>query len=904
MHPFTLYYNDMIYIIEVTNMIVGRRWMNPDLFRKWFCWKPWSKYRSLFSKTGIWENTFKAEKRKEIEEYWKPKIQELDKIGVTDPNADKYYVLSMFPYPSGRLHMGHVRVYTISDAMARYKRLLGKKTIHPMGWDAFGLPAENAAIDKGQHPAKWTYSNIKSMKKQIEDLCCSFDWDREIFTCNPAYYKWTQYIFLKMYEAGLVYHKQALVNWDPVDQTVLADEQINDLGCSWRSGAKVEKRSLRQWYLKTTAYAKSLWDGLATVDQNLWRDIISLQKNWIGKCNGCHFYFTIMDGATRLPDAVAVYTKQPAAIYGVSHIVLAPSHHLNVPNYHTPGADHTAGNKDQDVLLTLKAIHPFTKAEIPVIVSPTTEFDMFNECSLGIPCLSVEDAKMAQEFGLQTVEVFATNGDEEVLINSGQFTGFRKSEAMKSIPEYAKQNNVGGHLVSSHLKDWLISRQRYWGTPIPLIHCEKCKVVPVPYQDLPVELATVKELSGKCIAPLSHLKDWQKVQCPQCGGPAKRETDTMDTFVDSSWYFLRYLDPCNDSTMCDPAVAGKEMPVDLYIGGKEHATLHLYYARFVSHFLYDLGVLAQKEPFINLLTQGMVMGRSYKVRDTGSYLSQDQVDFSGDHPVEAATGLAVDTFWEKMSKSKRNGVDPEDVLNEFGVDSTRICILSNVAPKSHRNWSNEEFRGIINWQSKIWKLVSDFILVKTSGSFQEVSPQLMKQHEEKIFEFRNYFLKEVTFHFEKTFLISVAISRLQGFTNSMRKIPADVRANSEAFGSVLADFVIMLGPLAPSFASELWAGLGSVAPQTSSYDWSQSVLHQKWPRIDEKYQLPLIVRHQGVEIFSKRLSKNQLNQLTDLTAYEYIATSEKVRNRMKGLKLSDLHFCLDEDYRAEFTIPH
>ncbi|GAB1602031.1 probable leucine--tRNA ligase, mitochondrial [Argonauta hians] len=866
----------------------------------------WStQYRALFSKTGVWESSLQDGDRKQIEEYWKPRIEELDRTDVSESDAAPYYVLSMFPYPSGRLHMGHVRVYTISDAMARYSRLLGKKTIHPMGWDAFGLPAENAAMQRGVHPAAWTYSNINSMKKQIKDLGCSFDWDREISTCDPTYYKWTQYIFLKMYEAGLVYQKEAVVNWDPVDQTVLANEQINELGASWRSGAKAEKRSLRQWYLRTTAYAKALWDGLSCVDQTLWNDVISLQKNWIGECSGCLFHFTIMAGPTALPDALTVYSPDPAAVYGVSHVVLAPTHPLNLPHYHTARSDTKEYQKDEDVLLTITAVHPLTSRLIPVVVSPTADFDMFNDSLLGIPCLSDDAMKTAELFGFQYVEVFdrsrKEDEEEEVVINSGQFSGLPKSEAVEAITEYARKHNVGGARVSPHLKDWLISRQRYWGTPIPLVHCDTCKVVPVPYQDLPVELPEVEQISSRGVPPLSHLTHWQQVTCPRCGGAAKRETDTMDTFVDSSWYFLRYLDPHNTQAMLGPHTY---RPVDLYIGGKEHATLHLYYARFVSHFLYDIGVTPQREPFINLLTQGMVMGQTYKVRDTGSYLSRDQVDFSGDQPVEASTGLTVDSFWEKMSKSKMNGVDPQDVLGQFGVDSTRICILSNVAPKSHRNWSDEEFRGVINWQTKIWKLVSEYIDTKNSGKSPEVPPQLLQQHDGKIVDFRNHFLKEVSFHFEETFMLSVAISRLHALTTKLRKVPVDVAACSAVFGSVLADLVIMLAPMAPSFASELWAGLASVAPPSGSHDWSRSVLQQKWPQLDDNFQLPLVVKHRGKDIFTKLLPKTELNLLTVDVAYEYIMSSHNVQQRVKQLDMSNLNFQLHKNYRAQFTIPH
>lgn len=861
--------------------------------------------RTIFSKTGKWESTFKDEQRKEIENYWKPRIQELDCSKQNVASPEKYYVLSMFPYPSGRLHMGHVRVYTISDTMARYKRLQGKNVIHPMGWDAFGLPAENAAIERGEHPANWTYSNIKSMKKQIEDLCCSFDWEREFASCDSSYYKWTQYIFLKMYEARLVYRKEALVNWDPVDQTVLADEQIDELGCSWRSGAKVEKRSLRQWYLRTTTYAKSLWDGLSEVNEDLWQDIIKLQKNWIGKCNGCHFEFSIQNKNDQMSDRLSIFTKEPAAIFGASHLAVAPTHPLNSSQFHEKSITVTENGESKTyVQLSLKAIHPFTKAELPIIVSPQNEFDIFNDCRIGIPCLFPKDASLATRFNLDYVNVFSTDNEQMILINSNEFNGLKKEEAFDMITKYARDHHFGGHLVSIKLKDWLISRQRYWGTPIPLVHCANCDIVPVHFEDLPVELPKVETSLGKSNALLSHLQDWHSVKCPKCGGPAQRETDTMDTFVDSSWYFLRYLDSKNDSLIFDPEIVSREMPVDLYIGGKEHATLHLYYARFVNHFLHDLGLVAHREPFVNLLTQGMVMGRSYKLKDSGRYLPESQVDLAGDHPVELKTGAAVEVQWEKMSKSKYNGVDPEDVLQQFGIDATRLCILYNVAPKSNRNWSNEEFNGVFAWQTRIWKLVTEFIQLKTSNnvSSEEFSTEQIREFNKSIRESRNYFLKEVTFHLEKTFLLSVAISRLQGLTNAMRKIPPHIRVQIPEFERALSDLIILLSPFTPCFASELWAGVAQVASSSSSYNWEQNVLLQKWPKIDEDTQLPLVVKYNGANIFTTLLPCNVINQLTKTSALQHALVNKRVVHWTKDVEPDDLEFLLHKDYRATLSI--
>nr|CAD7601834.1 unnamed protein product [Timema genevievae] len=467
-----------------------------------------------------------------IENYWKSKL----KFPPDDDQKPKYYVLSMFPYPSGRLHMGHVRVYTISDTMARFNRMNGKNVIHPMGWDAFGLPAENAAIERSVEPRKWTNQNIDHMKKQMKQLGCSFDWDREVSTCDPSYYHWTQTLFLKLYDSGLVYRKEALVNWDPVDQTVLADEQVDENGCSWRSGAKIEKKLLNQWFIRATQFAKSLYDGLSDPLLKNWRDIIKVQKHWIGECDGTTFEFELegIKSETR----VNVWTRNPESVLEATFIAVSPG--------------------------------------------------------------SVLD-KLDSE------------------------------EAMKErVCEIARKKNIGGYPVSSKLRDWLISRQRYWGTPIPMIHCTSCGgVQPVPLKDLPVVLPEIECLASRGQSPLLDATDWLHTKCPKCGGDATRETDTMDTFVDSSWYFLRYLDPHNKEEPFNKERVSKFMPVDLYIGGKEHAVLHLYYARLMNHFLHQVGLVPHREPFRRLLVQGMVKGRSYRVKGTGRYLTEQQVDLSG-----------------------------------------------------------------------------------------------------------------------------------------------------------------------------------------------------------------------------------------------------------------------------------
>uniref|UniRef100_A0A672L425 leucine--tRNA ligase n=1 Tax=Sinocyclocheilus grahami TaxID=75366 RepID=A0A672L425_SINGR len=439
----------------------------------------------------------------------------------------KFYILSMFPYPSGRLHMGHVRVYTISDTISHFQRMRGHQVLNPMGWDAFGLPAENAAIERGLDPEDWTKSNIESMRKQLDSLGLCFNWDREVTTCLPDYYKWTQYLFIKLFEAGLAYQKEALVNWDPEDQTVLADEQVDESGRSWRSGA-------------------------ASISQ---------------------IYYSLTE---------------------------------------------------------VTALNVFTGREVPVVISSKNEFDGHLDTVMGIPDSSEEEAELAQSLGLSWISVLKTEQDgTQTLINSDEFTGQSRAEAFNSVTQKARERNAGGYLTSAKLRDWLISRQRYWGTPIPIVHCSACGPVPVPVEELPVMLPKVPSLSGKGASPLKMAQDWLRCQCPRCKGPAERETDTMDTFVDSSWYYFRYTDPQNPLRPFERSRADHWMPVDVYIGGKEHAVMHLYYARFLSHFCRDQGMVSHREPFRKLLVQGLIKGQTFRVAETGQYLTKEDIDFSG-----------------------------------------------------------------------------------------------------------------------------------------------------------------------------------------------------------------------------------------------------------------------------------
>ncbi|KAL4234407.1 class-I aminoacyl-tRNA synthetase [Mactra antiquata] len=812
---------------------------------------------SLYEKDKKWVDKLTKETMLDIENIWKERLADYDtkrssRTQIED-DKKKFYVLSMFPYPSGKLHMGHVRVYTISDMMARYHRMLGHKVIHPMGWDAFGLPAENAAIERNLHPKDWTYRNIDVMKEQLKSLCCAFDWDRELATCDPQYYRWTQYIFLKMYEAGLAYQKQASVNWDPIDNTVLADEQIDNDGNSWRSGAKVEKKYLRQWYLKTTSLAQDLYAGLDTVRSDLWKEVITLQKHWIGECTGCRFDFKLVGPEGELEDPLSVFTLNPETLCGTSHIALSTNHRLNIPEYYTE-TETVLSTQDREVMLNVKARNPLTNELIPVVMSKLSEEIMdTNDCCLGTPCDSETHRKVAELHGIEWRNIFSRNdscNEQVMMTDDKRINGLTRTKAAEVIENIAKDEGFGGYKVSPNLRDWLISRQRYWGTPIPIIHCKTCKAVPVPYEDLPVVLPeTSKPNTGVGHSVLLENEEWLNVKCPKCGGDAKRETDTMDTFVDSSWYFLRYLDPNNTSLPVSRELAEKYMPVDLYIGGVEHAYLHLYYARFFNYFLTNIGMIDHCEPFVNLLTQGMVKGESYKIKKTGVYIPPSDAEKIDGKYVQKGTGEKLIVAYEKMSKSKHNGVDPQDLFREFGADMTRLCILSNVSPKSERNWNNEVYVGVQKWLNRVWSLVGVLVnepTIKTKATEEQIS-----QWDKKIKTFRNKYLAEINYHMEVTFLFNTAISRLHELTSDLKKVPVEVAIESEEYKHSVLNLIKMISPNAPMFSMECWSALKQEG----------HVLDQDWPSVDEDAELELTVLCNGEVVGHTSILCKDLNSL-------------------------------------------
>lgn len=774
----------------------------------------------------------------EIEEKWQQTWAEQGvDTTLTDPEKPKFYALSMFPYPSGNLHMGHVRNYTITDVIARVYRMRGYRVLHPMGWDAFGLPAENAAIERGIHPAKWTDQNIAQMKAELKRLGLSYDWNREVATCSPDYYRWTQWIFLQFFQAGLAYQKEAAVNWDPVDQTVLANEQVDSEGNSWRSGAKVERKLLKQWFLKITDYAEELLQDLDKLTG--WPERVKLmQANWIGKSVGAYLEFPIVGR----DDKIAVFTTRPDTVYGVTYVVLAPEHPLT-PQVTTPDRqqavsefiqslegesdiDRTAEDKPKRGIPTGgRAINPFTGEEIPIWIADYVLYEYGTGAVMGVPAHDVRDFQFAtrQELPIKIV-ISPTQGEVPeslseaytepgYMVNSGIFNGAPSTQGKQAIIDYAQSKGYGKARVQYRLRDWLISRQRYWGVPIPVIHCPNCGAVPVPDDQLPVRLPEDVAFTGKGASPLAQLSDWVNVPCPSCGTPAKRETDTMDTFIDSSWYFLRYPDAKNDGAVFDSAKTNDWMPVDQYVGGIEHAILHLLYSRFFTKVLRDRGLLNFDEPFQRLLTQGMVQALTYKNPNTGKYIRTDDIaDLS--QPTDPNTGEALITCYEKMSKSKYNGIAPLTVLGKYGADTARMFILFKAPPEKDLEWDDADVEGQFRFLNRVWRLVMEFSQ-GTSAQEKENS-----KAEKDLRRAIHTAIKEITDDLEGDYQFNTAVSEMMKLSNALNDAPCK---SSPVYTEGIKTLLLLLAPFAPHLAEELWQSLGQ----------QDSIHRQSWPVVDE-----------------------------------------------------------------------
>ncbi|MBE9183249.1 leucine--tRNA ligase [Microcoleus sp. LEGE 07076] len=773
-----------------------------------------------------------------IEEKWQETWaqQNLDQMP-EDTQKPKFYALSMFPYPSGNLHMGHVRNYTIIDVIARLKRMQGYRVLNPMGWDAFGLPAENAAIERGIPPAKWTYQNIAQMKGLFQRLGISFDWTKEVTTCSPDYYRWTQWLFLQFLEAGLAYQKEAAVNWDPIDQTVLANEQVDNEGRSWRSGAKVERKLLRQWFLKITDYAEQLLNDLDKLPD--WPERVKLmQANWIGKSVGAYLEFPIVG----IDEKIAVFTTRPDTVYGVSYLVLAPEHPLTqrvttadqkaaVDTFIKEVAlqsemDRTADDKPKRGIPTGgKVINPFNNEEIPIWIADYVLYEYGTGAVMGVPAHDTRDFKFANQYELP-IKVVIVDDDEVplteaytepgIMINSESFNGMDSIKGKAAIIQAAVNSGCGEARVQYRLRDWLISRQRYWGAPIPVIHCPKCGTVPVPQSDLPVLLPENVEFTGKG-SPLAKMEDWVNVPCPSCGTPAKRETDTMDTFIDSSWYFLRYPDAKNQEQVFDSAKTNDWMPVDQYVGGIEHAILHLLYSRFFTKVLRDRGLIDCDEPFKRLLTQGMVQAMAYKNPVTGKYVPPADVDPA--NPKDPQTGEALEVFYEKMSKSKYNGVDPLEVMEKYGVDTARMFILFKAPPEKDLEWDDADVEGQFRFLNRVWRLVTEFASLPPVPPAQEGEKDVLSKAEKDLRRAIHTAIKEVREDLEGEYQFNTAVSEMMKLNNAL----ADSKCkDSPVYAEGINTLILLLAPFSPHIADELWHLIGN----------SESVHTQTWPIVD------------------------------------------------------------------------
>jgi leucyl-tRNA synthetase len=720
------------------------------------------------------------------------------------------YVLEMFPYPSGRIHIGHVRNYTMGDVLARFKRMTGHEVLHPMGWDAFGMPAENAAMEKGVHPGGWTRENIANMKAQLKRLGFALDWSRELATCEPDYYGHEQALFIDLYESGLVYRKESAVNWDPVDQTVLANEQVID-GRGWRSGALVEKRKLAQWFLKITAFADDLRAGLETLDG--WPEKVRvMQENWIGKSQGLQFRFTLSNGGS-----VEVYTTRPDTIFGASFVAVAAEHPIAQsvaaasPEAQAFVERCRAGGTTAAELETaeklgfetgMTATHPFTGARLPVYIANFVLMDYGTGAIMAVPGHDQRDFEFATKYGLPIPRVvsptaaeadkpFAGEADpgDGVIVNSGFINGMTVAEAKAAVIATAEVEGWGEGKTVWRLRDWGVSRQRYWGTPIPFIHCEVCGVVPVPKDQLPVLLPNDVDFATPG-NPLERHPTWKHVSCPKCSVPARRETDTLDTFVDSSWYFLRFASQPADKPFDREAIA-KWLPVEQYIGGIEHAILHLLYARFWTRALQHIGLIDVTEPFASLFTQGMVTHETY--RSTGGeqrWLAPDEVERGTNGAIEKATGLPVELGRViKMSKSKKNTVDPDEIVARFGADAVRWFMLSDSPPERDLPWSVAGIEGCARFVQRLWRLFGQFdpAALGEDLALDRKRDRAVAAVAEDI----------------SALSFNKAVARIYELAGAIDKAPP-----SASRSAAIRVLLLLAAPMMPHLAEEAWASIG------------------------------------------------------------------------------------------------
>ena len=781
----------------------------------------------------------------EIEKKWQEKWSkdELFKTENKVENKENYYVLEMLPYPSGKLHVGHARNYTIGDVIARYKKMKGYNVLHPMGWDSFGLPAENAAIQNGVHPAIWTKSNIDNMRRQLKMMGLSYDWDREIASYTPEYYKWNQWIFKKMFERGLVYKKKSTVNWCPDCQTVLANEQVED-GMCWRhSKTPVVQKELEQWFFQITEYADELLEGHQELVGGWPEKVLTMQKNWIGKSYGTEINFKLVEKDMMLP----VFTTRVDTLCGVTYAVIAPEHPLvdeilginpeikeavfNMRN--TDLIERTAEGKEKNGVRTgWHVINPITQEKVELWIGDYVLMNYGTGAVMAVPAHDERDFAFAKKYNLPmkiVINPIDKESKEEiklevselknafigigVMTNSDKFNGISSKEALIKIAEYVEENGFGERTVKYRLKDWGVSRQRYWGTPIPALYCEKCGVVMEKDENLPVLLPTDVVFSGNG-NPLETSKSFKEAVCPCCGGKARRDTDTMDTFVDSSWYFLRYCDSHNSSVPFLKESVDAWTPVDQYIGGVEHAVMHLLYSRFFSKVLRDMGLMSANEPFKRLLTQGMVLGPSYYSAKENRFLFAEEVEIKGNQAFSKQTGEELSVKIEKMSKSKNNGVDPEIMIEKYGADTTRLFIMFAAPPERELEWNENGLLGAARFLNKIWRIVfENKELLKEKG---EINYSNFETDDKKLVRKLHQTIKQVTESIENNYHFNTSIAAIMELVNEIQEYRGNIlgtdKEGSESkkiFRDTLCKTIVMLTPFTPHFCDELWEEIGN-----------------------------------------------------------------------------------------------
>ncbi len=721
-----------------------------------------------------------------------------------DPDKDKFYCLTMFPYPSGKLHMGHVRVLTISDVIARYQRMQGKHVMQPMGWDAFGMPAENAAIERGIPPAKWTYDNIDDMRDQLKRMGYAYDWTRELATCRPEYYRWEQWLFTKMFEKGLVYRKHSVVNWDPVDQTVLANEQVID-GRGWRSNAPVERREIPQWFMKITAYADEMLEELERMPG--WPDSVkTMQKNWIGRSEGVELSFEVQGEDERL----TVFTTRPDTLMGVTYMAVAAEHPLATkaaqdnPDIEAfveecrkmDAAEATLETMEKKGMpLGINAVHPITGEDVPLWVANFVLMSYGTGAVMAVPGHDERDWDFAKKHDIEIRQVIAPEDGSEidiqeavfvdrgVLVNSGEFDGLNYDDAFNAIADWFENHELGRRTINYRLRDWGVSRQRYWGAPIPIVYCDDCDAVPVPEDQLPVVLPEDVEFTGVG-SPLKSMPEFIETTCPKCGKQATRETDTFDTFVESSWYFARYACPNNDQQMLDERAA-YWMPVDQYTGGIEHAILHLLYSRFFQRVMRDEGISDVAEPFTNLLTQGMVL-----------------------------KGGA------KMSKSKGNTVDPQELIEKYGADTVRLFMMFAAPPEQALEWSDEGVQGSYRFLKRFWTAVQTHA---EHGRGGEIDVGSLGERQKELRRKTHQTIRKISDDIGRRQQFNTAVAASMELLNAVNRFEVETDGDRAVEHEALQAIVLMLSPIVPHICHALWDVLGN----------ETALVDQLWPGFDE-----------------------------------------------------------------------